>query len=143
MALTAEEREASMECDEFVAASDAAGGKRPAESTHPSEGVTPHGPRTASATARKPAGKVKKMGWLTVSCPANTQGVASFDLATALTKKETRTMRKSECMIQYHLARMPMYGAYESAQYAKANELRENMKNLEMKAKERWERGHV
>jgi len=39
-------------------------------------------------------------------------------------------MRKSECMIQYHLARMPMYGAYESAQYAKANELRENMKNL-------------
>ncbi|KAL1514425.1 hypothetical protein AB1Y20_003525 [Prymnesium parvum] len=31
MALTAEEHEASMECDEFVAASDAAGGKRPAE----------------------------------------------------------------------------------------------------------------
>ncbi|KAL1526598.1 hypothetical protein AB1Y20_015303 [Prymnesium parvum] len=130
MALTAEEREASMECDEFVAASDAAGGKRPAEvpphgepaptrsrppdgpheeplggaaththptthpthppeedasaeslfgqSTHPSEGVTPHGPRTASATARKPAGKVKKMGWLTVSCPANTQGQLTF-----------------------------------------------------------------
>ena len=24
--------------------------------------------------ARKPAGKEKKMGWLTVSCPANTQG---------------------------------------------------------------------
>ncbi|KAL1525507.1 hypothetical protein AB1Y20_020363 [Prymnesium parvum] len=56
MALTAEEREASMECDEFVAASDAAGGKRPAE----------------------PAGKVKKMGWLTVSCPANTQGQLTF-----------------------------------------------------------------
>ncbi|KAL1514456.1 hypothetical protein AB1Y20_003555 [Prymnesium parvum] len=101
MALTAEEKEAVMECDEDVAASDAAGGKRPAEapplgepdpararppvgphevtlggaathtlpptpntnhppeedasaeslfgqSTHPSEGVTPHGPRTES-----------------------------------------------------------------------------------------------
>ncbi|KAL1510909.1 hypothetical protein AB1Y20_005738 [Prymnesium parvum] len=125
MALTAEEHEAIMECDEYVAASDAAGGKRPAEvpppgeptptrsrppggphkdslggaatrtlpthtphhppeedasaeslfgrSTHPSEGVTPHGPRTESATARKPAGKAKKLGWLTVSCPANKQ----------------------------------------------------------------------
>eukprot|EP00327_Prymnesium_parvum_P009643 CAMPEP_0184381018 /NCGR_PEP_ID=MMETSP0007-20130409/5231_1 /TAXON_ID=97485 /ORGANISM="Prymnesium parvum, Strain Texoma1" /LENGTH=43 /DNA_ID= /DNA_START= /DNA_END= /DNA_ORIENTATION= len=31
MALTAEEKEAVMECDEDVAASDAAGGKRPAE----------------------------------------------------------------------------------------------------------------
>ncbi|KAL1530006.1 hypothetical protein AB1Y20_000932 [Prymnesium parvum] len=47
-------------------------------STHPSEGVTPHGPRTESATARKPAGKVRKMGWLTVSCPANTQGQLTF-----------------------------------------------------------------
>ncbi|KAL1522992.1 hypothetical protein AB1Y20_017955 [Prymnesium parvum] len=47
-------------------------------STHPSEGVTPHGPRTESATARKPAGKVKRMGWLTVSCPANTQGQLTF-----------------------------------------------------------------
>jgi len=48
------------------------------QSTHPSEGVTPNGPRTESATARKPAGKVKKMGWLTVSCPANTQGQLTF-----------------------------------------------------------------
>mmetsp|Transcript_23537 Transcript_23537/g.56697 ORF Transcript_23537/g.56697 Transcript_23537/m.56697 type:complete len:418 (-) Transcript_23537:322-1575(-) len=47
-------------------------------SVHPSEGVTPHGPRTASATARKPTGKVKKVGWLTVSCPANTQGQLAF-----------------------------------------------------------------
>ncbi|KAL1522486.1 hypothetical protein AB1Y20_017474 [Prymnesium parvum] len=130
MALTAEEKEAAMECENDVAASDENGGKRPAEapplgepaptrvrppvgphedtlggaathtlptpntnhppeedasaeslfgqSTHPSEGVTPHGPRTASATARKPEGKVKKMGWLTVSCPANTQGQLTF-----------------------------------------------------------------
>eukprot|EP00327_Prymnesium_parvum_P027243 CAMPEP_0195588920 /NCGR_PEP_ID=MMETSP0814-20130614/33374_1 /TAXON_ID=97485 /ORGANISM="Prymnesium parvum, Strain Texoma1" /LENGTH=275 /DNA_ID=CAMNT_0040727941 /DNA_START=685 /DNA_END=1513 /DNA_ORIENTATION=+ len=159
MALTAEEMEAAMECENDVAASDEAGGKRPAkapplgepaptrarppvgphedalggaathtlptpntkhppeedasaeslfgqsthpseggpptvpdhppeedasaeslfgQSTHPSEGVTPHGPRTESATARKPAGKVKKMGWLTVSCPANTQGQLTF-----------------------------------------------------------------
>ncbi|KAL1518908.1 hypothetical protein AB1Y20_003181 [Prymnesium parvum] len=48
------------------------------QSTHPSEGVTPHGPQTESATARKPAGKVRKMGWLTVSCPANTQGQLTF-----------------------------------------------------------------
>lgn len=39
-------------------------------------------------------------------------------------------MRKNECMIQYHLARMPMYGAHESPQYEKANELRENIKSL-------------
>ncbi|KAL1507222.1 hypothetical protein AB1Y20_008071 [Prymnesium parvum] len=130
MALTAEEKEAAMECENDVAASEENGGKRPAEapplgepaptrgrppvgphedtlggaathtlptpntnhppeedasaeslfgqSTHPSEGVTPHGPRTASATARKPEGKVKKMGWLTVSCPANTQGQLTF-----------------------------------------------------------------
>ncbi|KAL1528197.1 hypothetical protein AB1Y20_009556 [Prymnesium parvum] len=130
MALTAEEMEAAMECENDGVASDETGGKRPAEapplgepaptrgrppvgphedtlggaathtlptpnpqhppeedasaeslfgqSTHPSEGVTPHGPRTESATARKPAGKVKKMGWLTVSCPANTQGQLTF-----------------------------------------------------------------
>jgi len=48
------------------------------QSTHPSEGVTPNGPRTDSATARKPKGKEQKMGWLTVSCPANTQGQLTF-----------------------------------------------------------------
>ncbi|KAL1508203.1 hypothetical protein AB1Y20_004321 [Prymnesium parvum] len=131
MALTAEEVEATMDCDNDAAASGASAGKRPAEappmgepnparvrppvgphgdplggaathtlptphtnhppeedasaeslfgqSTHPSEGVTPHGPQTESATARKPAGKVRKMGWLTVSyCPANTQGQLTF-----------------------------------------------------------------
>ena len=41
-----------------------------------------------------------------------------------------RTLRKHECMIQYHLARMPMYGAHESPQYAKANELRDNIKAI-------------
>ena len=55
----------------------------------------------------------------------------------------TRTMRKHECMIQYHLARMPMYGAHESPQYAKAEELREKIKGMEAKARERWERGHL
>ena len=39
-------------------------------------------------------------------------------------------MRKAESMIQYHLARMPMYGAHESPQYAKAQELRENNKAI-------------
>ena len=57
--------------------------------------------------------------------------------------RRTRTMRKHECMIQYHLARMPMYGAHESPQYAKANELRDNIKAIEAKARERWERGHL
>jgi hypothetical protein len=71
------------------------------------------------------------------------KAVASFDLATALTKKETRTMRKHECMIQYHLARMPMYGAHESSQFAKANALRDDIKAIEVKARERWDRGHV
>jgi len=54
-----------------------------------------------------------------------------------------RTIRKTECMIQYHLARMPMYGAHESPQFMKANEMKENIKNIEAKAKQRWELGHV
>jgi len=71
------------------------------------------------------------------------KGVASFDLATSLTKKETRTIRKSECMVNYHLARMPMYGAHESPQYEKAQQLKENVKAIEAKARARWEAGHV
>eukprot|EP00326_Haptolina_ericina_P003454 CAMPEP_0181209704 /NCGR_PEP_ID=MMETSP1096-20121128/22817_1 /TAXON_ID=156174 ORGANISM="Chrysochromulina ericina, Strain CCMP281" /NCGR_SAMPLE_ID=MMETSP1096 /ASSEMBLY_ACC=CAM_ASM_000453 /LENGTH=75 /DNA_ID=CAMNT_0023300901 /DNA_START=38 /DNA_END=265 /DNA_ORIENTATION=+ len=71
------------------------------------------------------------------------KGVASFDLASSLTKKETRSMRKMECMIQYHLARMPLYGAHESPQYARAQGLRDDIKKIEVKAKQRWENGHV
>jgi len=71
------------------------------------------------------------------------KAIASFDLATSLTKKEARTIRKEACMIQYHLARMPMYGAHESPQFAKANDLRDHIKSIEVKAKERWERGHL
>lgn len=52
-------------------------------------------------------------------------------------------MRKMECMIQYHLARMPLYGAHESPQYARAQGLRDNIKGLEVKARQRWENGHV
>lgn len=33
-------------------------------------------------------------------------------------------------MIQYYLARMPMYGAHESPQYEKANELQEHIKHI-------------
>lgn len=39
-------------------------------------------------------------------------------------------IRKDESMIQYHLARMPMYGAHESPQFEKANELRDHIKDI-------------
>ena len=48
-----------------------------------------------------------------------------------------------ESMIQYWHARMPMYGAHESVQYEKANDLKANIKALEKKARDRWEAGHV
>ena len=35
-----------------------------------------------------------------------------------------------ESMIQYHLARMPMYGAHESIQFENANKLRDNIKAI-------------
>ena len=57
--------------------------------------------------------------------------------------RRTRSMRKMECMIQYHLARMPLYGAHESPQYARAQGLRDDIKKIEVKAKQRWENGHV
>lgn len=68
---------------------------------------------------------------------------AAFDLATALTRKETRTIRKNESMVQYHLARMPMYGAHESDQYKMANYLRDANVRIESKARERWDNGHM
>ena len=49
------------------------------------------------------------------------QAVPQFDLATALTKKEGRVIRKAENMIPYHMARCPNYGWKESEEYSKAN----------------------
>ena len=67
------------------------------------------------------------------------QAVAQFDLATALTKKETRLIRKAEYMIPYHMARCPAYGWKESEEYARAEELKEKIAGIEAKAKKRWE----
>ena len=50
-----------------------------------------------------------------------------FDLASALTKKETRVIRKAEYMIPYHMARCPNYGWKESPEYARAKELKEKI----------------
>ena len=68
---------------------------------------------------------------------------SSFDLAAALTKKEANKIRKSEAMIQYWYARMPMYGAHESEQFKKAEGLKDTIKGIEKKAKERWDKGLV
>jgi len=65
--------------------------------------------------------------------------MAKFDLASALTRKETRTMRKMEFMIPYWMARCPNRGWKESPEYFKAEELREKMAVMEAKAKKRWE----
>eukprot|EP00325_Prymnesiales_sp_UTEX-LB-985_P000578 CAMPEP_0174694786 /NCGR_PEP_ID=MMETSP1094-20130205/1305_1 /TAXON_ID=156173 /ORGANISM="Chrysochromulina brevifilum, Strain UTEX LB 985" /LENGTH=76 /DNA_ID=CAMNT_0015891117 /DNA_START=47 /DNA_END=277 /DNA_ORIENTATION=+ len=62
-----------------------------------------------------------------------------FDLQTALTRKEKRTIRKSEGMVQYNLARCPLYGVHESAEWARAEELKQKVKDIEAKAKKRWE----
>ena len=62
-----------------------------------------------------------------------------FDLASALTRKEARVIRKAEGMIQYNLARCPNYGVFESPEYARAEELKEKIKGIEEKAKKRWE----
>ena len=65
--------------------------------------------------------------------------VPQFDLATALTRKEARVIRKAEGMIQYNLARCPNYGVFESPEYARAEELKQKIKDIEVKAKKRWE----
>jgi len=67
------------------------------------------------------------------------QAVAQFDLASALTKKEGRMIRKAEYMIPYHMARCPNYGWKESPEYARAEELKEKISGIEGKAKKRWE----
>jgi hypothetical protein len=67
------------------------------------------------------------------------QAVPQFDLATALTKKEGRMIRKAEYMIPYHMARCPAYGWKESEEYFSAEELKEKIGAIEAKAKKRWE----
>lgn len=62
-----------------------------------------------------------------------------FDLASALTKKEGRLIRKAEYMIPYHMARCPNYGWKESEEYARAEELKVKISKIEEKAKKRWE----
>ena len=58
------------------------------------------------------------------------QAVPQFDLATALTKKETRVIRKAEYMIPYHMARCPNYGWKESEEYARAEALKEKISGI-------------
>ena len=76
---------------------------------------------------------------LPASCAPSGQSVPQFDLASALTKKETRVIRKAEYMIPYHMARCPNYGWKESPEYARAEELKEKIGAIEAKAKKRWE----
>ena len=67
------------------------------------------------------------------------QAAPQFDLATALTKKEGRVIRKAEYMIPYHMARCPNYGWKESEEFAQAEKLREKISAIEDKAKKRWD----
>jgi len=53
------------------------------------------------------------------------QRVPDFDLATACTKKEGRKLAKMECMVNYHLARVPFWNGKDS----------EAMKNAERYAR--------
>jgi hypothetical protein len=85
-------------------------------------------PRSPSATSTS-----VKMG------KGKGQAAVQFDLATALTKKEGRLIRKAEYMIPYHMARCPAYAWKESEEYFKAEELKEKIAAIEGKAKKRWE----
>ena len=69
--------------------------------------------------------------------------VPQFDLATALTKKEGRVIRKAEYMIPYQMARCPNYGWKESEEYAAAEALKEKIGGIEAKAKKRWESSFI
>jgi len=51
----------------------------------------------------------------------------------------TRTIRKAEGMVQYNLARCPNYSVFESPEWARAEELKTKIKDIEVKAKKRWE----
>jgi len=65
--------------------------------------------------------------------------IPQFDLASSLSRKETRMMRKMENMIPYWMARCPNYGWKESAEFGKAEELKDKMGQIELKARKRWE----
>ena len=67
------------------------------------------------------------------------QAVPQFDLASALTKKESRMIRKAEYMIPYWMARCPNYGWKESDEYAQAEDLKVKIAGIETKAKKRWD----
>jgi len=67
------------------------------------------------------------------------QKVMEFDLATAMTKKETRKLTKMECMVNYHLARVPFWNGKESVAMANAEKTREMIASLKTKVKNRWE----
>ena len=67
--------------------------------------------------------------------------VLAFDVVSALTRKEARTIRKCEGMIQYNMARCPNYGVFESNEYAKAQALKERIKAIHLKAKNRYDSG--
>jgi len=71
------------------------------------------------------------------------QAVPQFDLASALSKKEARMIKKAEFMIPYHMARCPNYGWKESEQYLRAEELKEKISGIEAKAKKRWENNYA
>ena len=62
-----------------------------------------------------------------------------FDLATALTRKETRVCRKKEGMSQYWMARCPARGVFESEEYKRAQDLLGDIEAIHQKAKKRWE----
>jgi hypothetical protein len=42
-------------------------------------------------------------------------------------------------MVQYHLARCPLRGVFESPEYLRAEDLKQKVKDIEAKARKRWE----
>jgi len=73
---------------------------------------------------------------------AGAKGQVVFDLESALSKKEHNQLRKMEPMIQYHLARTPLWGSRESPQWAAAEKLKEGMATIQKKARARFDEQH-
>eukprot|EP00308_Calcidiscus_leptoporus_P011114 CAMPEP_0119376730 /NCGR_PEP_ID=MMETSP1334-20130426/41007_1 /TAXON_ID=127549 /ORGANISM="Calcidiscus leptoporus, Strain RCC1130" /LENGTH=78 /DNA_ID=CAMNT_0007395383 /DNA_START=43 /DNA_END=279 /DNA_ORIENTATION=- len=65
--------------------------------------------------------------------------IKSFDIGTALSKKENRKLGKMNAMIPYHLARCPFYNGRESEHWAHAEKLKDDIAALEKKAYLRWQ----
>jgi len=66
------------------------------------------------------------------------KNVPTFDLESALTRKESRKLKKMQAMIPYYLARCPLYNSKIGEHWEKAEYFKAEIKKLEQKAYKLW-----